>query len=82
MGTVHKIEGHDMKIEPTESGRRFRLLCSCGFGFARWIGETPATCATEREAVRKGIWHLQKIDEQMRKAERDGVSTTSSQRSA
>lgn len=79
MAIVRPMEGHAMEVVPTESGRRWRLLCSCGFGRPRWTGDTPATCATEREAIRKGVWHLQKLEQAERKRERvDGISTRAS----
>jgi len=83
MGKVQAISGHDMKVRPTESGRRWQLTCSCGYGFARWIGDTPPTCATEREAIKKGAYHLVKVDRQTAGRDRlNGVSATRSQRSA
>lgn len=79
MAIVRPIEGHAMEVVPTESGRRWRLLCSCGFGRPRWVGDTPKTCSTDREAVKLGIWHLEKIQAELSKAERDlGVSTARS----
>jgi hypothetical protein len=79
MAIVRAMDGHAMEVVPTESGRRWRLLCSCGFGRPRWAGDRPATCATEREAIRKGVWHLQKLEQAERKRERvDGISTRAS----
>lgn len=70
MAIVRPIEGHAMEVIPTASGRRFRLVCSCG-AFGR--GVNSPTQATEREAIRKGVWHLQQLE---KKARADGVSTT------
>ena len=49
-----------MEVIPTASGRRYRLVCSCG-AFGR--GVNSPTQATEREAIKKGIWHLRKVEE-------------------
>ena len=49
-----------MEVIPTASGRRFRLVCSCG-AFGR--GPNAPTQPTEREAIRKGVWHLRKVEE-------------------
>jgi hypothetical protein len=83
MGKVRAISGHSMEVRPTPSGRRWVLECSCGYGVARWAGDRPSTCATEREAIRKGAYHLVQVDKQTAMRDRvNGVSTRTSQRSA
>lgn len=83
MGKVRAISGHSMEVHPTESGRRWVLTCTCGYGVPRWAGDTPSTCATEREAIRKGAYHLVQVDKRTAIRDRvNGVSTTRSQRSA
>lgn len=80
MAIVQAREGHAMEVIPTASGRRFRLVCSCG-AFGR--GVNAPTQATEREAIKKGIRHLQKLEALERRSERvDGISPRLSQRSA
>jgi hypothetical protein len=64
MAIVRPIEGHAMEIIPTASGRRFRLVCSCG-AFGR--GVNSPTQATERESVRKGWYHLQKVEAEFKR---------------
>ena len=73
MGKVSQIDGHSMEVLPTESGRRWRLVCSCGYGKARWVGDRPSTRATEREAIRQGIWHLQQVDKGRADREQNGL---------
>ena len=76
MSIVRALEGHAMEVIPTASGRRYRLVCSCG-AFGR--GVNSPTQATEREAIRKGVWHLQKVEAEFK---RNGLSPTPAQRSA
>ncbi len=59
--------GHRVGVVETESGRRFRVLCSCGLGYPRWKGDRPPTKATETVAVASAIRHLAKVrDEAVR----------------
>jgi hypothetical protein len=62
-----------MRVEPTESGRRWRLVCSCGLGLPKWPGDTPPTCATETAAQAKGIWHWKQETAKLRELRRMGL---------
>lgn len=53
--------GHShLKIGPTESGARFWVRCSCGWGKRLKDGRPTVTAATEREAVLRLQHHLEK----------------------
>jgi hypothetical protein len=71
MAIVQALHGHAMEVVPTQSGRRWRLLCSCGYGRPSPSNPRPSTRATEREAIRQGIWHLQKVEEQRAESARN-----------
>jgi hypothetical protein len=43
--------GHVPSIGPTESGRRWHMVCSCGY-------DSPTTRATRGEAARQVMTHL------------------------
>jgi hypothetical protein len=53
--------GHTVGLTETESGRRFRVLCSCGYGHPRWKGERPPTQATEAVATARLVRHLAEV---------------------
>lgn len=65
--------GHKVKVERTESGRRWRMICSCGYGLPRWEGDKPPTRATEAAALGQAIWHLRKMEAERRVDAVDGV---------
>ncbi len=73
MAIVTVLEGHAMEVIPTESGRRWRLVCSCGYGRPRWEGDRPPTKATEREAIRQGGYHLRQLEQADRDRRRNGL---------
>jgi hypothetical protein len=53
--------GHGtLQMAPTKSGRRFWLTCSCGWGTFDNLGRPTVTRATEAEAVRGLVTHLEK----------------------
>ncbi|MGZ6840489.1 MAG: hypothetical protein ACXVHC_08570 [Frankiaceae bacterium] len=45
-------------VGPTPSGRRWHVVCSCGF-------DSPTTKATKVEAVRQIVWHMRKVAERL-----------------
>jgi hypothetical protein len=53
--------GHTVGFTETESGRRYRVLCSCGLGHPRWKGDRPPTKATEAVAVIDCYRHLRTV---------------------
>lgn len=77
-------DGHECKVEPTRSGRRWVVRCSCGYGapldHGNGVVQDVITRTSEAEAVRTAIWHLRTPDrEAAKRAEdlrRNGVSTT------
>ncbi len=85
MAMVPKIPGHSIRVEPTTSGRRWRIRCECGFG-----GDQPnnpgmptRTYATDVVALATAIRHLHKVQrDPVDQARRDGVSTRPLHRTA
>jgi hypothetical protein len=61
--------GHEVGFTETESGRRYRVLCSCGLGHPRWKGDMPATRATEGVATIDCFRHLRKVRDDLRRAQ-------------
>ena len=52
--------GHALvTVEPTVSSRRWRLQCSCGWGAPLPDGRPTVTRATEAEAARSAVHHVQ-----------------------
>jgi hypothetical protein len=61
MDAIAARQGHDdMHVERTESGRRWRGVCSCGFGRPAPGDPTPRTYATKATAASSLIWHLKR----------------------
>ncbi len=51
--------GHErVTIEPTDTGKRYRLTCSCGWGAPLADGRPTVTTATEREAASRAVHHV------------------------
>lgn len=51
--------GHALvTVEPTASGARWRLECSCGWGARLASGQDTVTRATEQEAARTAVYHV------------------------
>lgn len=71
--TVGPLEGHAMRVEKTESGRRWRTICECGYGLPRWPGDAPPTSAIETVAMAKGIKHWRTEVMKLREAESMGM---------
>ncbi len=61
--------GHTVGYTETESGARFRVLCSCGLGHPRWKGDKPPTKATEGAATIDCFRHLRKVRSEALKAQ-------------
>jgi hypothetical protein len=61
--------GHTVGYTETESGRRFKVLCSCGLGHPRWKGDKPPTRATEGVATIDCYRHLRKVRDEARRAQ-------------
>ncbi len=61
--------GHTVGYTETESGARFKVLCSCGYGHPRWKGDTPSTRATEGVATIDCFRHLRKVRDEVRRAQ-------------
>jgi hypothetical protein len=59
------IPGHAIRVEPTESGRRWRTVCECGY--------VSATSAVESVAMGKGIHHWNLIRKSQRERQRMGI---------
>jgi hypothetical protein len=66
--------GHSaMTVEPTESGRRWRGYCACGFGIAK--DGRFRSYATQASAAGSLVWHVHKaVSEYLAKAKNAGVS--------
>ncbi len=62
--------GHTVGYTETESGWRYRVLCSCGLGHPRFKGDTPPTRATENVAVIDCFRHLRKVRDELRRTQR------------
>jgi hypothetical protein len=51
--------GHErVTIEPTSSGKRYTLRCTCGWGSPLPDGRPTVTRATEREAAGAAVHHV------------------------
>jgi hypothetical protein len=59
--------GHEVGFIETESGRRFKVECSCGYGHPRWKGDKPPTRATESVATIDCFRHLRKVRDEIRR---------------
>lgn len=81
-GRIARNLGHDrVVIEPTVSGRRFIVRCSCGWGAPRQDGSPTITRATFAEAVKSGQHHIRTVVQRhLEGARRAGVSVSESVR--
>ena len=68
--------GHELvTVEPTRSGARWRLECSCGWGAKLASGQDTVTCATEVEAAKRAVWHVKSsVDRYLAAQRRAGQS--------
>ena len=68
--------GHtEVMIEPTASGRRWVVRCSCGWNAAEVDGHPVFTRATFAEAVRAGQDHLRRaVERYVRTRRANGAS--------
>lgn len=68
--------GHSrVTIEPTESGKRYRLTCTCGWGAPLADGRPTVTRATEVEAAGAAVHHVRTaVDRYLKERSRDGAS--------
>ncbi len=66
--------GHaHLTMGPTDSGRRFWLRCSCGWGKPLADGRPTVTTATKVEGVKRLQHHLEKaVSEHLAAAARNG----------
>lgn len=66
--------GHErVTVEPTRSGKRWRLECSCGWGRRLESGQDTVTRATEAEAARTAVWHVRSsVDRHLAEAQKSG----------
>jgi hypothetical protein len=79
VAVVPKIPGHSIRVFPTESGRRWEVLCECGFGGRHPNNpDTPLrTYATDAVALAVAIRHLRKLMRAPEEAaRRNGLSTS------
>lgn len=67
---AYSYAGHVVGYTETESGARFKVLCSCGLGHPRWKGDKPPTRATESVAVADCIRHLAKVKREAQRVSR------------
>lgn len=69
------MDGHRMKIDRTESGRRWDVSCECGWHQPRWAGDRPPTYATEQVAVAQASRHyLKELREAGRQERLNGLA--------
>ncbi len=68
--------GHaHLSMGPTESGRRFWLRCSCGWGQPKANGQPSVTTATEIEGVKRLQYHLEKaVSDHLNAVARNGAT--------
>ena len=68
--------GHALvKVEPTASGARWSVECSCGWGAPLADGRPTVTRATEREAASSAVWHVRSsVDRHLAARRRSGVA--------
>jgi hypothetical protein len=79
MDAIAARQGHDdMHVERTESGRRWRGVCSCGFGRPRAGDPYPRTYATKATATSSLIWHLKReVQAEIQTARKNGTANNS-----
>ena len=68
--------GHErVTIEPTSTGKRFTLRCTCGWGAFLEDGRPTVTRATEVEAARAAVHHVKTaVDRYLAARAKDGAS--------
>lgn len=74
-GDWFREQGHGLRTERTESGRRWRCVCECGWGLPRFPGDTPPTSATETVAMSKGMGHARAVRKAINERHRMGLPT-------
>jgi hypothetical protein len=74
VGRLAESLGHTrVTIAETESGRRFTVSCTCGYGAPQSNGRPSVTRATFAEAVRTGQHHLRSsVTRALSEARRNG----------